>query len=110
MLTRYKELRAILVKIQDIDFNLYELFSAIRDAEPERYFQVKEALLGDNYTETSEKLLNDLEIHFITPRPDQCREVYNYRELESKYMVKQEQYTAGIAALLDEMGSEIAHC
>jgi len=110
VLIRYKELRAILAEIKNIDFELGELFSAIQDGEPERYFQIKEALLSDEYTETSEKLLDNLEICFVTPQPERRREVYNYRELESEYEEQKEQYIAGINALLDEMESEIAYC
>lgn len=109
VLFRYTELCAILAEMKNINFDLIELFNAIQDGEPDRYFQIREALLSNECTETSENILDNLEIRFVTPQPEQRREVYNYRELESEYMLQQQQYVAGINPLLEEMASEIAH-
>lgn len=107
---RYRELCEILTELRNIDFDLSELFGAIRDGEPERYFQIKEALFSEENTENSEEILDNLKIRFVTPQPEQQREVYNFRELENEYMGQVDQFKAGIIALLDEMGGEIAHC
>lgn len=110
VLLRYKELCAMLEEIRDINLDLIELFDAIRDGKPEMYSQIKEALIHDEDTEHSKKILDDLEICFVTPQPERRRAVYNYRDLEKEYMCQMEQYKAGAAVLLNEMDMEIAHC
>ena len=77
---------------------------------PKWYIQVRDALLDDECTKESEEVLDDLEITFLNQEPWQNRKVYNYQELEKEYMEKQEQYIAGVSAILDEMEEEIERC
>lgn len=107
---RFTELSAILEELHNINFDLNELFDAIKSDKPEWYIQVRDALLDDECTKESEEVLDDLEITFLNQEPWQNRKVYNYQELEKEYMEKQEQYIAGVSAILDEMEEEIERC
>lgn len=105
--TRYEEAMAIFAEWNAVDWDLNELFEAIKSSDYESYVQVKEALLDDECTEKSEQVLDDLEITFLNQAPLQNRIKYNYREIEKEYKEMQAQYEAAALALLDDMANEI---
>ena len=105
--TRYEEAMAIFAEWNAVDWDLNELFEAIKSSDYESYSQVKEALLDDECTEKSEQVLDDLEITFLNQSPWQNRIKYNYREIEKEYKEMQTQYEAAALALLDDMANEI---
>ena len=105
--TRYEEAMAIFAEWNAVDWDLNELFEAIKSSDYESYVQVKEALLDDECTEKSEQVLDDLEITFLNQAPPPHRIKYNYREIEKEYKEMQSQYEAAGLALLDDMANEI---
>ena len=104
---RYDEAMAIFAEWNAVDWDLNELFEAIKSNDYESYFKVKSALLDDECTEKSEQVLDDLEIIFLHQKPWQNRIKYNYREIEKEYKEMQAQYEAAALALLDDMANEI---
>lgn len=106
---RYDEVIAIFAEWKDVDWDLNELFEAIKDSDYESYVQIKDALLDNDCTEKSKQILDDLEIAFLNQAPWQNRIRYNYRELEEEYTEKQTQYKAAAVALLKELADEIEY-
>lgn len=107
---RLKEISSMLEELRNVDRDLNELFDALEYGDVERYVQIKDALLGGECTEESERILDELEITLLHKEPWQNRARYNYRELEREYTDIKEQYVAAVSAVLDEINSEIAHC
>ena len=70
---RYDEAMAIFAEWNAVDWDLNELFEAIKSNDYESYFKVKSALLDDECTEKSEQVLDDLEIIFLHQKPWQNR-------------------------------------